>query len=128
MTFRPCPKPPPREKKQKKYINRISKKKKDEIELSKEYYKRAIEANKRKNGNCCRCDECHVLIKAPTGRNVAHILSGAAYKALYLHPENHFILCFRHVIQEESGDKKTMSIYPEWAKRRDWLLRQFYRQ
>ena len=43
--FRPCPKPPPRPKKAKKPISKRSKKKLDEIQLSKEYYQKAIEAN-----------------------------------------------------------------------------------
>lgn len=128
--FRPCPKPPPREKKPKKPIPKRSKKKLDEIRLSKEYYQKAIEANIQQHTNkkdvkqnqICKCDECFEKITSPSGANVCHIIGMGANKKLYFEPINHFILCLKCADIEQNGPRKSMKIYPEWEKRRLQLL------
>src|SRR6478609_4313013 len=62
------------------------------ISENKAYYARAIAANIIKNKGVCRCDECGMEIKSPSGRSVCHIISAALNKALYHEPENYVIL------------------------------------
>lgn len=122
MTFRPCPKPPPREKKKPKPIPKRSKKKLDEIRLSKEYYQEAIKVNSLANKGLCKCEECGCTIITPCGNNVCHILGQGAYSRLYFETTNHFILCNKCSEIEQNGDRKSMRIFPEWEKRRLHLL------
>lgn len=93
------------------------------IDVGNSYYKDAINANIERNGGVCKCDKCSVVINYPIGRNVSHILGKGARSKLYLHPLNHFILCFRHVIAEESGGLSKMKIHDEWQRRRLELLK-----
>ena len=120
--FRPCPKPPPREKKKPKPIPRISKKKINEIERAKEYYANAINDNTIANKGLCKCEECGCTITSPSGSNVCHVIGMGANKKLYFERINHFILCKKCSDIEQNGDRKSMKIFPEWEKRRLQLL------
>ena len=120
--FRPFPKPPPREKKPKKPIPRISKKKLDEIERAKLYYTNAINDNTIANKGVCKCEECGSPITAPRGNNVCHVVGQGAYSKLYFERINHFILCKKCSNIEQNGDRKSMKIYHEWERRRLILL------
>ena len=80
----------------------------------KQYYQQSIEANAEKNNGDVVCEECGIVITYPTGRNVCHVIGKGADIRLYHHPENHFILCHKHAIQEESHYKKKMRIYSKW--------------
>ena len=93
-----------------------------DLDKSNEYYQKAIEENKKRNNGVCRSEECHIEIKNPKGRSVCHVLGKGTRPNLYYHPLNHFILCYDHTIQEESGKKSDMKIHAEWTKRRFQLL------
>jgi len=87
----------------------------------KQYYKLALELNASKNQGDVVCEECGIVIPYPNDRNVCHVIGKGADIRLYHEIENHFVLCYRHVLQEESHHRKTMRIYPEWQKKRDKL-------
>lgn len=68
------------------------------------------------------------------GRAVCHIISGGANGALYLEPENHFVLGRGELFGEcncgwkfdESGERETMKIWPVAAERIERLNRRYY--
>jgi len=117
-----------------KKIQPVSEKKKQEIKTSNQYYRWAIDKNIIKNKGVCRCDECGEEIKSPSGRNICHIVSGGANKALYLEPINHFILgkgetfgeCSCGWKYDESGEKEKMNIYPRHVEVREILNNKYY--
>lgn len=82
-----------------------------------QYYQQARSANAAKNNGDWVCEECGIIIPHERGARVCHVIGKGADVRLYHHPENHFVLCHKHALLEESHHKKTMKIYPEWLKK-----------
>lgn len=117
MTFRPNPKPAPRPKKSKKPINKFSKKIEVTRQQEKEYYAKAIEANRAKNKGKLVCDNCDETF-TDTKFCCCHCLGKGAEPRAYLFEWNHFILCPICREIEGSGDVKSLRIYPEWEAKK----------
>jgi len=105
---------------------KVSDKGKESIKASKIYYQVQIDTNKVKNKGKCICEECNKEIKEPKGRNVSHIISAGANKALYLEPLNSFILCVSCHNRWEFEDRQAMNIYPEAMERKEKLTLKYY--
>jgi hypothetical protein len=105
------------------HIPKISPKKAAFILESKSYYRQKIAQHIAENKGRCPCEECGTNIINPTGMNVSHILHSSTHKELYLVPENSNILCKVGDNPKnwgaschnkwETGDKKSMKIYPK---------------
>lgn len=123
----PYPKKGMHPKKVKVGISRLpTKKQQDSIKTSKQYYRSAIESNVAQNKGKCVCENCDVIIAAPTGSNVSHIISKGANRALYFDPINHFILCMTCEACWTSFDKSQMAIYAESEERRIEINKRYY--
>jgi hypothetical protein len=107
-------------------VSKVSSKTKESIKASKIYYQVQIDTNKAKNKGKCICEECNKEIKEPIGRNVSHIISAGANKALYLEPLNSFILCVPCHNRWEFEDRQAMNIYPEAMERKEKLTLKYY--
>lgn len=112
---------------------KVSDKKKLSIKASENYYRIAIAAHIAQNKGKCPCEECGINIENPTGMNVSHILPGSGRtKSLYLHPDNHKILCkvgdnkdnWGHSCHNvwEVGARDAMKIYEECLQIKEQLL------
>jgi len=112
----PCPKPETRPRKQPQRIAPISEKGKGAMKENQAYYARVIAAkavvNKETGFIEWHCENCGDEIVRPTGRNVSHILGKGSNPALYLDPDNNFLLCRDCEHQWTDGDKTKMRIYP----------------
>ena len=108
-------------------IKKVSDKRSGQITENKKYYKRAIGENIIKNKGKCRCENCNVEIYPASGSNVSHIIGKGANSALYLHPLNHFILCFEcEQMFSNEGKRSEMKIFAEYEHRRELLNNEFY--
>lgn len=107
-------------------VSKLSSKTKESIKASKIYYQVQLDSNKVKNKGKCICEECNKEIKEPSGRNVSHIISAGANKALYLEPLNNFILCVPCHHRWEFEDRQAMNIYPEAMERKEKLTLKYY--
>ena len=105
---------------------KVSDKGKESIKASKIYYQVQLDSNKIKNNGKVICEECNKEIKEPKGRNVSHIISAGANKALYLEPLNSFILCVPCHNRWEFEDRQAMSIYTEAMGRKEKLTLKYY--
>jgi len=105
---------------------KVSDKGKESIKASKIYYQVQLDSNKIKNNGKVICEECNKEIKEPKGRNVSHIISAGANKALYLEPLNSFILCVSCHNRWEFEDRQAMNIYTEAMERKETLTRKYY--
>ena len=111
--FTPCPKPPPREKRPRKYLKRTPLKRgptakgRKQIRENKRYYAEVIATKPHV------CENCGKRIPKPTGSNVSHILGKGSNPALYYDKDNNYLLCKSCENWWTNGNKTTMNIYRE---------------
>ena len=71
------------------------------------------------------CEECGVPIENPWAMNVSHILTRGAHPDKAHDPRNVNILCWRHHMEWENGNRKSMRIYSKNEKTIEQLKREY---
>lgn len=71
------------------------------------------------------CEECGCPIENPWAMNVSHILSRGAHQEIAHDPRNTNILCWRHHLEWENGNRKSMRIYKKNEKTIEQLKQEY---